>query len=160
MSLRDRDGVIFVGHHISTGILCALAHRPFLQPYAPFFLGLTELSSTLLCALAVFDKGELGVPGMAETFPRVAQVLGVVFALAFVAMRIVIWPWMSYVFWQDVLAVLAANAQPSAVCLVFLVTNAGLSVLQLAWMLEIIQTAVVLFGPKPKSTASSPGKQS
>lgn len=153
VSIRDRDGPVFVGHHMATGMVCVLSLAPFLHHFAPFFLGLSEFSTALLCVLAPFDKGEGGVPGMSERFPVTKQVLGVVFAIAFVVTRIVVWPWMSYVFWLDVLAVLEAQAHSSAVCYVFLVTNAGLSVLQVFWMAEIVRTAIELFGPQPKVKA-------
>lgn len=149
ISVRDRDGAIFVGHHIATGMLCVFAQAPFLLPFAPFFLGLTEFSTVLLCMLATFDPSSAGVPGMGERFPVTTKVLGVSFALVFIAVRIVAWPWMSFHFWNDVLAVLEARAHSQAVSYTFLVVNAGLSLLQLIWLGEIVQTALVLFG-KPK----------
>lgn len=147
-ALRDGDGALFVAHHVATGTLCALAQAPFLHACAPFFLGITEFSSTLLCALAVFDTSPAGVPGMGDRFPTVAKALGAAFALSFVVVRIVIWPWASFVFWLDVLAVLAARAHPAAVCFTFLATNLALSLLQLYWLVEIVQAARVLFGPE------------
>ena len=85
---------------------------------------------------------------MGDRFPTVAKALGAAFALAFVGVRIVAWPWASYVFWLDVLEVLAARAHPAAVCATFLATNASLSLLQLYWLVEIVRAARVLFGPE------------
>ncbi|KAJ1620678.1 TLC domain-containing protein [Pavlovales sp. CCMP2436] len=152
MSTRDRDGPIFIGHHIATGMLCFFALAPFLHVYAPFFLGITEVSTAVLCALAAFDKVPMGVPGMGVTFPVTTQVLGVTFALLFVGIRIVIWPWLSYVFWLDVFAVLEAQVHPPIACYSFLVANAGLSLLQVMWLGEIITTAVAVFGKSKDSS--------
>jgi hypothetical protein len=159
ISIRDRDGAVFIMHHLATATLCALAQAPFLHSFAPFFLGITELSSTLLCALAVFDRAGGGVAGMGERFPTVAMVLGVAFAAVFVGVRIVLWPWASYVFWADVFAVLEARAHPASVCVTFLATNAALSLLQLVWLREIVQAAVVLFRSE-RGALTKPAKSS
>jgi len=157
ISVRDRDGMIFIGHHLATGLLCALAQGPFLHAFAPFFLGLTETSTVLLCALATFDPDPrgAGVPGLGALFPVTTQLLGVVFTLAFIAVRIVIWPCMSLLFWVDVLAVLGARAHPPAVCYAFLVTNAGLSALQVLWLGEIVSTAVTMFAPQRRKVSAA-----
>lgn len=153
ISARDGDGPIFLAHHVATGLLCFLALHPFVLSYAPFFLGLSELSSALLCALATTDEAH-GVPELANVFPVTQKVLGVVFALTFTVFRIVLWPYVSYLFWHDTLAVLAAGAHPAWVCYTFLVFNAGLSGLQVLWFGEILREAFKLFAPK-RSKGSS-----
>ena len=86
------------------------------------------------------------------------KVIGVAFAVLFVIIRIVIWPVISYYFWIDSLALLEApeSLHSFPVVYTFLVFNVGLTVLQFAWLAEIITLAIPLFsGTGVKSSITS-----
>lgn len=147
------DGIVFLLHHIGTGILCVFGTSGFLHSFAPFFLGYVEISTGFLCILACFDDAH-GVSGLGKMYPKTKMVLAVGFASTFIPIRCVIWPYLSYFLWQDMLTVLEIGP-PSAVAVYYaLTTNAGLTVLQFYWLAEIIVTAKneVL----PELTASRP----
>jgi TLC domain len=77
-------------------------------------------------------------------------VLGVAFAVTFIIFRVILWPFVSYYFWLDALELLRTKDQHTfseVMIYIFLVFNAGLSLLQLVWLKEIFDTAgKVLFG--------------
>ena len=113
-----------------TGSLAYFGMHPFLHYYAFFFFGLAALSSVPLALVEVTKV--LG-------FPAVTEVLKVAFAVAFLAIRTVYWPIVSYGFWQDVLPKLQDGSIHSNVAAgVFLVANVGLTALQLFWTTLIL----------------------
>lgn len=146
------DGAVFVIHHICTGTLAVFALNPFLHLYSSFFFGISEVSTTVLCVLACFDdsrgiKGKNGENLFAKLFPTAMKVIGVLFAVLFVIIRVIMWPVISYYFWIDSLALLelSVGVHSRPVVNTFLVFNVGLTILQLAWLAEIIMHAVRLF---------------
>jgi hypothetical protein len=85
----------------------------------------------------------------AKLFPTVMKVTGVVFALLFILIRIIIWPIVSYSFWLDSLAILKHPQAHSPVSVyTFLISNVGLTILQFLWLAEIISSAIALFSGK------------
>lgn len=131
------DGIVFYLHHIGTGILCAFGTYPFLHAQVPFFLGHVEISTAFLCVLGLFDD-EHGVVGLGAMFPKLKIIFAACFAGAFIPIRCIIWPYFSYFFWLDMLAVLEAGPHSAGVLIYSLVVNAGLTVLQFYWLYEII----------------------
>ena len=154
------DGIIFFLHHISTSILAFCALHPFCQLYACFFLGISEVSTFVLCCALPFD-GERGIPILHKKYEIILQILGVVFSILFFIYRCVIWPRVSYHFWKDCLLVL--NTQGAShndyVIYFFLFANAGLTSLQIAWLGEIVTTATSRLGmsdsKKKKNTSNN-----
>ncbi len=59
-----------------------------------------------------------------------------------------LWPYVSYFFWMDAMSLIKSEKAHSTVILgLFMFANAGLSILQIVWLREIIVTAkAVLFG--------------
>jgi len=130
------DGIVFYLHHIGTGILCVFGTYPFLHAQAPYFLGHCEISTAFLCVLGLFDDDH-GVVGLGEMYPKLKVLFAVLFAGAFVPLRCIIWPYYSYYFWLDMLAVLQVGAHSGGVLIYSLTVNAGLTVLQFYWLSEI-----------------------
>ena len=86
------DGIVFVFHHIITGFLAFFALHPYLHIYSSFFFGISEVSTVALCVLACFDesRGLLDSKGknlFAQLYPATMKIVGIVFALLFVAIR-------------------------------------------------------------------------
>jgi len=131
------DGIVFYLHHIGTGVLCAFGTYPFLHAQAPFFLGHVEISTAFLCVLGLFDDDH-GIVGFGAMYPKLKILFAIFFAGAFIPIRCIIWPYFSYFFWLDMLAVLETGPHSAGVIIYALVVNAGLTVLQFYWLYEII----------------------
>merc|ERR1711871_531179 len=157
------DGAVFVVHHICTGTLAVFALHPFLHLYSSYFFGVSEVSTVVLCVLACFDdsrgiQAKDGSNLFAKLFPTSMKVIGVTFAVLFVVIRIVIWPIVSYYFWVDSLALMETPEKTHSfpVVYTFLAFNVGLTILQFAWLAEIIMLAIpVLTGDGVKSSITS-----
>lgn len=50
------DGIIFAFHHVATGALAYFALAPYLHLYAPFFFGISEISTLFIAILVNFDE--------------------------------------------------------------------------------------------------------
>jgi hypothetical protein len=103
-SIIHNDGIIFLAHHLSTGLLSVrrnattigcdyrfdahivrvytiscfdlwkyFALIPFLHIYGAYFLGISEISTAILCTLVCFDKDH-GVEPLAKAFPTAMKV--------------------------------------------------------------------------------------
>ena len=85
--------------------------------------------------------------------------MGVSFAVSFVAFRIIFWPYVSYYFWVDCLAVINnKTAHSLPVVYLFLFANVSLTSLQILWLGEIFKTAFKLFAPEPAKVEGKNGK--
>ena len=124
----------FVGHHVVTCLLAYLSLTPFLHYYGFFFFGLAAVSSVPLAIVEVTKS-----TGMTS----LSEVLKMLFAVLFLAIRTAYWPVVSYGFWQDTLGALSdgsVHSVPAAV--IFLVANVGLTGLQFYWTTLIISGIV------------------
>jgi len=135
------DGLLFVVHHLLAGGVAWGGMYPGVAHfYAIFFMGLSEISTGILCILANFDD-EHGVPGLGDAFPILKAAIGVLFVIAFITLRSIVWPYMSMHFVRDVqMAIKADGPQLQGrkftlngmmYCLV------GLSFLQFVWLIQI-----------------------
>lgn len=127
----------------------ALALKPFLHIYCAYFLGVSEISTAILCGLVLFDN-ERGVPLLASKFPALMRFFGVSFVVAFIVFRILLWPYASYHFWQDMLAMLKMDNKINTVhslqvAYTFMIVNFLLTALQFYWLLEIVFKATAFF---------------
>ncbi|GMI21434.1 hypothetical protein TeGR_g14572 [Tetraparma gracilis] len=142
------DGALFVAHHVLSGLVAwggmhagGSGGGGLGQVYAVFFMGISEVSTALLVLLANFDD-ELGVPGLADAFPTARIVLGAAFTVAFVFIRIAVWPWVAYLFLRDVRAALRDESDELAKArrpwlLVIGGILGALTILQFVWLAEI-----------------------
>lgn len=140
------DGAIFLAHHVFAGLTAWAGMYPGVAGmYGLFFMGLSEISSCALCLLANFDD-TFGVAGLGDAFPNTKIVMGVAFAILFIVCRIVLWPVFAYHFLSDCYIVLKRNSVHEtqtikAVLGCMVVSNLGLTALQILWLGEIISTA-------------------
>jgi len=139
------DGPEFIFHHVFSLITAWGAMTPGCgHCYTIFFMGLSEISTAVLCLLAMFDD-EHGVPGLGDAFPLLKVGLGASFAFLFVLCRCILWPVHSYYFGRDILQALKGDdvraQQRKGWMKFFLVSLTGLSILQVAWLGEIFVTA-------------------
>ena len=134
-ALPEYRTAAYVGHHASTLCLALLCTAPFLHYYSLFFLGPPSVSSVLLGLVDIFRH-----TGLHSYLPTTNLVVRLLFALAFLATRSVMWPYVSACFWRDVGGVLAAGTSHSAwSCTVYLAANIFLTGLQLIWTVRIVR---------------------
>ena len=144
-SVIHNDGVVFLVHHTVTCLLSFLSLRPFLHLYCAYFLGWSEISTAILCILVLFDQ-ERGVPPLAKAAPVLMKVTGVAFAVAFIIFRVILWPYVNYFFWKDMYFMWQNSSFHSdAIAFTFMFVNVGLTILQIVWLGEIVQTGLKMF---------------
>jgi hypothetical protein len=138
------DGIIFVFHHILAMTTCWGSLFPGAgQYYAPFFFGISEASTGVLCLLANFDE-QLGVVGLAEAFPLGKAALGVMFSVTFIICRVFLWSVFSYHYFRDAVNAIKGNTDPKLKKHLpwlgyFCVTLSCLTILQIIWLGEIFR---------------------
>jgi len=143
-SIVWNDGIVFILHHLLSGAAAWGGMFPgSTHYYAIFFMGISEVSTAILCMLANFDD-EHGVVGLGDAFPLAKVVLGVVFAVAFIICRSVLWPFVTYYFVRDARNAIKSDSPRSRSrrgwLRLFVFSCAGLSILQVLWLGEIIMT--------------------
>jgi hypothetical protein len=139
------DGPEFIFHHVASLAASYSAIFPgFAHSYAVFFVGLSEISTAVLCLLANFDD-EHGVKGMGDAFPLTKVTIGGIFFVLFILCRSIAWPIATYYIMRDSYHALkhkSARAQQRRyVVISSMVLLGGLSILQLAWLGVIFITA-------------------
>jgi hypothetical protein len=144
-SIIHNDGIIFLAHHLVTGIVSAFALKPFLHLYACYFLGWSEISTVFLCVLVCFDD-QHGIPGLNKAFPITMSIFGVLFAVSFTLFRIILWPYINYYFWSDMWIIYQdGTVHSNVIWWIYMVISVALTLLQLVWFKEIIQGAIDMF---------------
>jgi hypothetical protein len=152
------DGIVFLGHHVFTCLLALFALNPFLHHYAAFFLGISEVSTGILCAYLIFDE-KSGSSLLIKRFPTTHMVLGVLFAINFIIFRVVLWLYFSYHFWLDLIAVWNYEFLHSHAAVMFYgVGSSGLTILQLVWLGEILTAAKAMFFPAAANQSNKKAK--
>lgn len=140
------DGPEFIAHHIMCLFVAYGTIKHGIAHYhVPFFFGISETSTAILCLLANFDDVH-GVPGLADAFPEGKAVLGALFAVAFIVCRVLFWIFFSYYLVRDAwLAINKTDSTRDAArpwIKIFLGSLTGLSVLQVIWLGQIIMIGV------------------
>lgn len=119
-----------IGHHIVTGCLAYFGFAPYAQYYALFYFGVAEASSIPLNLLDIFKF----LPHLSEKYPAVQNAVKTAFALAFFAIRIVVWPFISYeLFFGCIELFKNGTAHSTFVVGFFLFANLFLTFLQFYW---------------------------
>lgn len=139
------DGPEYIAHHVLAifsaggGLIPGAFHF-----YAIFYMGLSEISTGILCLLANFDEDH-GVPRLAEAFPVVRAVLGGLFAISFIVIRVLLWGSLTYCYFQDVRQAFRQKNHPKLVGgrkLFAKLNNVSLgfiTCLQVVWLFEIFR---------------------
>mmetsp|Transcript_3530 Transcript_3530/g.3980 ORF Transcript_3530/g.3980 Transcript_3530/m.3980 type:complete len:312 (-) Transcript_3530:20-955(-) len=142
------DGPEFIAHHVFAmissggGIVFGASHF-----YGIFYFGISELSTGILTVLINFDD-EYGIKGMAEAFPLLRSMLGGLFAVSFVVIRVFWWRNLTYQYFRD-MGQAFREEHPRIVGpeikIWFYINNISLgfiTLLQIIWLFEIIRIAI------------------
>lgn len=108
-------------------------------------MGLSEISTCVLCLLANFDD-QFGVVGLDEAFPKMKIFLGIAFVILFIIYRVILWPIFAYHFLMDSISVLKRDSVRETKEVKFALkmmvgSCVGLTFLQILWLGEIIVVA-------------------
>jgi hypothetical protein len=119
-----------IGHHLVTGSLAYFGLHPYLHGRGMFFFGFAEFTNVPLTFVDIFKY----FPEMKERFSLVNEVSRVVFALSFIIIRLIMWPYVSYQFWIGSYELLSTGtAHSTFVVSFFLISNIFLTGLQFLW---------------------------
>lgn len=139
------DGIEFIIHHVLAGTAAWGAMYPGCgHTYALFYMGISEVSTTVLVILANFDEVH-GVAGLAEAFPNLKIVCAVSFVAAFLTCRIIMWPWVTKFYLQDTRDAMNADDKKTKERKIWLLTFgfilSALTLLQFLWLGQIFMMA-------------------
>ena len=119
-----------IGHHAVTGTLAYFGLHPYLHFYGLFYFGVAELTNIPLTIVDIFKY----YPDMKKHFPVVNEVARISFAVSFIILRLIIWPFYSYPFWVGSFELLFKEAPHSYFVVgFFLFANIFLTGLQFFW---------------------------
>ena len=111
-SVYAKDGIEHIVHHAVTATLAYFGLHPYLHIYAGFFFGLSEISSMALSLIVLFvnDRhSQVYIKDIEKDYPTLQIVIGAYFSLTFFVVRVIAWPYVSYLFWKDCYALFQEN---------------------------------------------------
>ena len=149
-SVYAKDGIEHIIHHAVTATLAYFGLNPYLHMYAGFFFGLSEISSMALALIVLFvnDRhSQVYIQDIEKDYPTLQIVIGGYFSLMFFLVRIVAWPYVSYLFWKDNYALYMENKIHSYTAFyTFLIANILLTSLQIFWFKDIVKNLIDVLG--------------
>jgi len=96
------DGPEYIFHHFMAMIAAYSGLGPGIcHFYSIFFMGVSEISTGVLCILANFDPDH-GVPGLAEAMPTSKVIIAALFVIFFIICRVIMWPIAAYFCAKDI----------------------------------------------------------
>lgn len=136
---RDLYSFTMICHHIISGCLAYFSLAPYLHYYAPFYLGVVEMSGFPLSIVDVFKF----FPELKSQFAALYTLALYSFAVSFILLRLVIWPYISLSFWSLSIELLDGGKSHSRlVVIIFLVANILMTGLQFFWGYKIIRRLI------------------
>lgn len=93
--LADLREMTMVVHHSLVVILAYMGMHPYVHAAAMFFFGVAEVTNVPLTVIDVFKY----LPALKQAYPQVNEAMRAVFAVLFIALRLVVWPYYCYPFW-------------------------------------------------------------
>lgn len=142
-TIKWNDGIVFILHHVFAGAAAWGGMYPGVASvYSLFFMGISEISTCILCLLANFDD-DFGVKGLDQAFPFTRIVLAFAFVVAFIMCRILLWPIFTFHFLGDARQALERNGpfetpEVKNALRMMMVACCGLTILQVIWLGEIV----------------------
>mmetsp|Transcript_169 Transcript_169/g.139 ORF Transcript_169/g.139 Transcript_169/m.139 type:complete len:270 (+) Transcript_169:200-1009(+) len=145
----------FLGHHILTMIIAKFAQTQGPDFYGFFYLGIASLSSLFMVFVDIFRYG----PNiLRDTFPILNKIVQVLFAVSFITVRAVTWPFVSLAFWYDTIEIIRHppdNGGPwKPYLFMLLLSNTFLGALQIMWAKRICKHLAKILG-KPEQKVST-----
>mmetsp|Transcript_22435 Transcript_22435/g.32719 ORF Transcript_22435/g.32719 Transcript_22435/m.32719 type:complete len:267 (+) Transcript_22435:90-890(+) len=127
---NDLRDPAMIGHHLVTGSLAYFGIHPYVHYYGLFFFGFAELTNIPLTLVDMFKY----FPDLKEKMPVLNEFCRITFAVSFIIVRLIMWPYISYGFWVGALDLLrTGRAHSTFVVAVFFGANLFLTGLQFLW---------------------------
>ena len=134
--LRKAENLL---HHGLAALAAALALLPYGHYYAPFFVGLSEVTGAFLFAVDLFKL----LPPLREAYPAANLAARALFALAHLVVRVGYWPVVAWGMLRDNVRVVAAgDVRWPLVTGCNIGGNVVLTALQLYWGVLIVRMAL------------------
>ena len=145
--VKDLMDIKMIGHHLATFSLGYFGLYPYLHYYGLFFFGFAEVTNIPLTLVDAFRYS----PVLKEKFSWLNDLSRGIFGAAFIVIRLVMWPYYSYLFWVGSVDLLqSGKAHSNFVVSFFLLANIFLTGLQFLWGSTIISFII----PKGKKDTS------
>eukprot|EP00164_Ancoracysta_twista_P002098 GFYU01002773.1.p1 GENE.GFYU01002773.1~~GFYU01002773.1.p1 ORF type:complete len:278 (-),score=66.65 GFYU01002773.1:216-1049(-) len=150
-------GAAMIIHHAFTICLAYYGLHPFMQGYAGFFFGCTEISNVFLCCVDMFEL----LPSLGKRYPLLKLLVSAGFSFCFITFRLLLWPFVTYDMWVNTFSLLSTGAQHSTVVpVLFLTASVVLTTLQYMWGKTVVRvTWDVICGKEQKSSIDAPEKK-
>lgn len=146
--VKDLSDPAMIGHHFFTGTLAYMGLHPYLHVKSIFFFGFAEVSNVFLTIRDFFKY----IPSLKTSYPKLYDLSSLSFGVSFIAIRLIMWPYISYDFWTDSISLLqSGKAHSTLVVATFLVANVFLTGLQFMWGKMIFK---IILGKKSKKKKS------
>lgn len=91
----DLGDTMMIVHHSLVVVLAYMGMRPYVHAAAMFFFGMAELTNVPLTVIDIFKY----LPWLKKSFPQVNEAVRAIFAVLFIILRMVVWPYFCYPFW-------------------------------------------------------------
>lgn len=137
------DGPEFLAHHIAS-LFCSIGalFNRVANCYGVFFMGISELSTALVCLLANFDHKH-GIVDLDKVFPNIRLFIGVIFIGLFFIFRIIVWSILFFQLFKDSWKALKRNSKKESLSVkilleTFIVCGSGVTILQFVWLRDIV----------------------
>ncbi len=132
---NDLRDVAMIGHHVATFAVGYFCLYPYCHGYSLFFVGIVEFTNVPLTFVDIFKY----FPDLKEKFSAVNEVSRIIFAIAFIIIRLIMWPYIGITkFWVgSVDLVKTGNAHSNFVVIFVLAANLFLTGLQFLWGYKI-----------------------
>jgi hypothetical protein len=146
---KDLMDPAMIGHHLVTGSLAYFGLAPYLHYHGLFFFGFAEVTNIPLTFVDIFKY----MPELKEKIPIFNEVCRITFAVSFIIIRLIIWPFISFDFVKGSIALLqSGKAHSNFVVGFFVFANVFLTGLQFFWGSKIFG---FLFKKKSKDKKDS-----
>uniref|UniRef100_A0A7R9YDN5 TLC domain-containing protein n=1 Tax=Pinguiococcus pyrenoidosus TaxID=172671 RepID=A0A7R9YDN5_9STRA len=126
-----------IAHHFLAGLASTLSLLPFAQYYCIFFGSLVELSTAPLTVLDLFKRNRQYI----EKYPSAYSATKAVFALSFLSLRVLIWPYFAVRMGLDVY--IMRGEIPFYSQIITYTALLGLTGLQLLWGRLVLRNVIL-----------------
>jgi len=154
--VKELQSATMALHHLVTVLLAVSSLNPFAIYYGGYFFGVVEISNIPLTLRDVIEHCNTNRGDSPPRFGLLKTISEGVFVLCFFATRVFGWSFVTYAFWVQTLPVVQdADAKTLFAALLFLISNAFLTLLQAKWSIDILQKVkdVLFSGSKSDKNA-------
>eukprot|EP00750_Incisomonas_marina_P001916 INCI11806.1.p1 GENE.INCI11806.1~~INCI11806.1.p1 ORF type:complete len:292 (-),score=47.25 INCI11806.1:214-1008(-) len=146
--VKELQKISMAVHHLVTILLAITSLSPFAIYYGGYFFGVVEISNIPLTVHDLIEYYSARGNKVGAGLSMAKGVAGGVFVLTFFGTRVIGWVAVSKGFWAHAIESLGEGATSGTTfaVLLFLISNAFLSLLQAKWSVDIIKLVLEILG--------------